>query len=179
MNESYSYERVLKLPRSHMLRRLSLLILGCLFLLSLWAVVIALLSLFYAPVILMIPVSLLLLLLPTWKYCFVEYEYIFIGGMFYFSKIYGKRRRKQLLSVELSRVSLLVPSEEEYRKRAAAMSPSAELDATVGTCDDAIWLMVYDIGQKDVGVVFFHADERTLRALRHFNPHATVRTFGR
>ena len=74
-----SYERILKLPKTVKTYAplLGLLFLY-LFVLSLWIFPILFFG-FLSEILLLIPLSLLLIILPTWKYGFVEYEYVFSG----------------------------------------------------------------------------------------------------
>ena len=87
MNDSLSYERILKLPtgRATFLPRL-LLTLLYLTLLGIWLLVFFKWS-FSAPLLVLAILSLLGLILPTLKYGSVEYEYIFSSGMFYCAKV--------------------------------------------------------------------------------------------
>ena len=170
-----SYERILKLPKTVKTYAplLGLLFLY-LFVLSLWIFPILFFG-FLSEILLLIPLSLLLIILPTWKYGFVEYEYVFSGQSFCFSKIYGKRKRKQILDLDLSSAILIGPATDEHLMRASQSSPAEVIYATVDDCGEDIWLILFEIDKKESGAVLFHADERAIRFLRRANPHATVR----
>lgn len=175
LSDHPSYERILKLPKTlkNYLPRLALLLLYVIFL-SLWIFPILYLGL-SIQLILLIPLALLLLILPTWKYGFVEYEYIFSGQSFCFSKIYGKRKRKQIFDLDLSDAVFIAPFNEENQRKAAATSLSTVIDATVDEEAEDHWIILFEIDKKETGAVLFHADERTIRFLRQANPHATAR----
>ncbi len=173
--EHLSYERILKLPKT-LKNRLPFLFLIFLyvFVLSLWIFPVLYLGL-SLQFIMLIPLSLLLVILPTWKYGFVEYEYVFSGGCFIFSKIYGKRKRKQILQIDLSEAILIAPADGDHRRKAEESNLSSVTHATVRQGEEDIWLILYTVSKKETGVVLFHSDERSIRFLRHANPHATVR----
>ncbi len=185
MNDTYntqSYERILK-PKKSLKTCLprAWLILGYLFFLSLWLVLIARFNeqLLKPGTLILIPLSLLLVILPTWKYGSVEHEYILSGGMFYYAKVYGKRKRKQLLALDLSCALLIAPYDEAHQNNIEALAPQSTLLALADPSADDIWVLIYKVEKKENSALLFHADDRTLRCLRQANPHAMVRSAGR
>lgn len=175
MNDSLSYERILKPPKGKaMFLPRFLLTLVYLTFLGIW-LLIFLKWKFSAPLLVLAILSLLALILPTLKYGSVEYEYIFSGGMFYCAKIYGKRKRVQFAEIDLSRATLIAPNQEEYRRQAERLNPTEVIHATVDDKAEDIWLMVLSTPSDETVALFFHADERTTRILRKYNPRATVR----
>ena len=54
------------------------------------------------------------LILLSWKYLDVEYEYALWYGSFEVAKIYSKKSRKTLLSAETKELLLIAPATEEY-----------------------------------------------------------------
>ena len=170
-----SYERVLALPRSFKTYLPRICLFAIYFIiLTLWIFPILYLGLSFELLIL-IPLSLLLVILPTWKYGFVEYEYIFSGQSFCFAKIYGKRKRKQVMDLDLSNAILIAPATDENIQRASASELSTAIYATVDIGAEDIWLILFEVDKTETGVVFFHGDERSIRFLRRQNPHATAR----
>ena len=124
MNEMQSYERLIrrKVTGIHVLQRLGLIVLYLLWL-SIWFVV-AVRWILNAPLIAFAILSTVLLVILTWRYTLVEFEYEIIGGTFYLSKIYAKSRRKALLEIELSDAVLIAPYTEDYVKRAQEFEPN-------------------------------------------------------
>lgn len=175
-SEHLSYERILKPPKNlKNLCPLIFLIFLYVFVLSLWIFPVLYLGL-SLQFIMLIPLSLLLVILPTWKYGFVEYEYVFSGGCFTFSKIYGKRKRKTILEVDLSEAILISPADTDNRRKAEESNITSVVHATIQDGGEDIWMILYAVSKKENGVVLFHSDERSIRFLRHANPHATVRS---
>lgn len=177
MNDAPSYERIFKLPKNfkNFLPRIELI---CLYLAIAMAWLLLLIRWkLLSHLILLAPLSLLLVILLTWKYGSAEYEYIFSGGTFCFSKIYGKQKRKELLSLNLEKAVLIAPKTPDNLKKADGLNPEKVYHATVNPKAEDIWLIVFESDKKEKAteVVFFHADERTVRFLRRTNPHATVR----
>ena len=177
-NDNISYERVLKPPRN-LKNSLPLITLCLLYLLFLGLCLIPLLYFgFTAELLLLIPFSLLLLVLPTWKYGFCEYEYIFCGQSFCFSKIYGNRKRKQIMDLDLSDAILISPVTDETLLKAETKELSTVIYATLDNGAPDVWMILFEVDKKETGVVFFHADERSIRFLRRANPHATPKQYG-
>ena len=127
-------------------------------------------------ILLLIPISTGALILLTWKYVQVEFEYVIVGGSFQVTKIYGKRKRKLLLEIELKDALLIAPYTEGSMERAERLSPEETVMAISSADSDTIWLLVYEEDEKETRVLlFFEADDTTIRLLRRNNPHATVR----
>ncbi len=175
MNDSTSYERILKPPKSlkSALPRIGLILLYFLAL-SIWFVL-ALTFTLSPQILVLIPLTMALLILPTWKYGSVEYEYILSGGMLYCAKIYGKRKRKQMVGIDLSQAALIAPNDREHREKATNLSPTKTVYATVTEQAEDIWLIAFETEPKNFAVLFLHADEKTVRMFRKANPRATAR----
>ena len=114
------------------------------------------------------------LILLSWKYLDVEYEYALWYGSFEVAKIYSKKSRKTLLSAETKELLLIAPATEEYISKAKHFEIDKEVNATSAESDDS-WILV--TGGKDEPriLVYFEADERLLGMLRAANPSVFVR----
>ena len=116
-----------------------------------------------------------LLIVITWKYVQVEYEYAIYSGSFFVAKIYGKKKRKELLEIDLKQAKLIAPRNEEYLEKADALNPQEIFFAVSSPKSDALWMIVYPISEKANALLFFEADERSIAILRKENPRATAR----
>lgn len=127
-----------------------------------------------ALVVLLLSLTVLLIVL-TWKYVQVEYEYAIYSGSFFLAKIYGKKKRKELLEIDVKHALLIAPRNEEYLEKANTMNPQEIVWAVSSPKSDALWMIVYPINEKENALLFFEADDLSLALLRKENPRATVR----
>jgi len=127
-----------------------------------------------ALVVLMLALTVLLVIV-TWKYVQVEYEYAIYSGSFFLAKIYGKKKRKELLEIDLKHATFIAPRNEETLEKANAMNPQEVVWAVSTPKAENLWLIVFPINEKQNSLLFFEADERAIALLRKENPRATVR----
>lgn len=111
----------------------------------------------------------------TWKYVQVEYEYSIYSGSFFLAKIYGKKKRKELLELDLKQVKLIAPRTEEMLEKANALQPKEIVWAVSSPKSKDLWMIVYPMGEKENALLFFEADERSIAILRKENPRAVAR----
>ena len=116
-----------------------------------------------------------LIIVFSWKYVQVEYEYSVYSGSFFLAKIYGKKKRKELLEIDLKLAKLIAPRTEEFLEKANALNPQEILWAVSTPTSDTLWMIVYPINEKENHLLFFEADERLIPLLRRENPRATAR----
>ena len=116
-----------------------------------------------------------ILILISWKYFDVEYEYSIWYGSFDVAKIFSKKKRKELLSAEIKEMLLIAPATEEYTSRAYHFDPKEIIYATSSKQAENMWLFVSGGEDKPRNLVFFEADERSLNMLRLGNPSVFVK----
>ncbi|MBO5939416.1 MAG: hypothetical protein J6Q82_08005 [Clostridia bacterium] len=174
--ESQNYEKLLsQKPCGRTLLPRLCLILGYLAFFSVWFV--AFLRANFAPALLVLAIALtVLLVLVTWKYVQVEYEYAIYSGSFFVAKIYGKTKRKDLVELDLKQAILIAPRTEEYLAQADRMKLDGVLWAVSSPKAENIWMIVYPHGEKNASLLFFEADEDAIRLMRRENPRATAKT---
>lgn len=127
-----------------------------------------------ALVVLMLALTVLLVLV-TWKYVQIEFEYSIYSGTFFLAKIYGKKKRKELLEIDLKHATLIAPRTEEYLEKVNAMNPQEIVWAVSSPKSKDVWMIVYPTNEKENSLLFFEADERAIALLRKENPRATAR----
>ena len=117
----------------------------------------------------------LMLILMSWKYFNVEYEYALWYGSFEVAKIYAKKKRKTLVSADVKELLLVAPANEEYLNRAEHFELDKKVFAASSKNAQDLWLLV--AGGKDTPhvMVVFEADERLLTMLRQSNPMVFVK----
>ena len=116
-----------------------------------------------------------ILMLATWKYFNVEYEYSIWYGSFELAKIYAKKKRKELLSAELKELLLIAPATDEYVKKAMHFEPKDIFFAVSSKNAENIWILVTGGKDEPRYLVYFEADERSLAMLRQANPTVFVK----
>lgn len=96
----------------------------------------------------------------------VEYEYIITNNEMDIDKIIGRRKRKRMITVDISKATDFgtFPSEED-------IDADATVHATTGTQKDAHYLMVEHSGYGTVKVIF-NPNERTREAIVQELPNA-------
>ncbi len=161
------YERVLKKQgaSARLLPRL-LMIAAYVVLLSVWFVIVVRIGL-SASLLMLIPFSVLTVVLITWKYTSVEYEYSFTAGVFVFSKIYGASGRKNVFEADLRALVSAEPLSEGALAR-VGVTPT---DARVLPDSPNDCLLVFSEHEKKSAVII-ECDQMTVKILRFFKPSA-------
>ena len=142
------------------------------FIASLW-LILSLRVLFHFSFILFAPLSIFIVFILTWKYTDVEYEYSFEAGTVTFSKIYGKSRRKTVLSFDIKSVVEVFPYNEHTAHKTAGYSISDGVDtyAAHNPC-----ICVFEDQKKQKNYFLFDCDEQSAKIFKYFNPSTTDRT---
>ena len=171
MNESNTYEFVVdeKAEGKAKLRR----VIGRgVILLIITAYVVATCSIH--PVLAVLPVALLPLVLYFWKQFNVELEYSMTSGIMTFSRIYGGRRRKQVLQLTIKDMKEIAPVTADTQSKLDAMGvKKTYLFQSSVTAPDRYYAVFDKDG--DSCVVYFEATQRALQILHYYN-HSTVMT---
>ena len=165
------YERVIKaqeggkrfLPRA-------VAICGYIFILTLWLVIAVRVGI-SASLLMLIPLSVLTAVWLTWKYTSIEYEYSFTAGIFTFSKIYGKTKRKTVFEADLKTLVSAVPYDERAVETSNARSV---INAIVTESCPNPCVCIFEENDKRTCVIL-DCDEMSARILRFFKPSATDR----
>lgn len=122
--------------------------------------------------------SCLLIVLITWKYLFVEFEYSFCQGTLSISKIYGKRKRKELLDADLHKLLFIAQATDDIIANAEQrFKPESRLIAVSSEYTDNIWLLVTGEENEPSEFIFIEADERILSILKSSAPFAFSKKF--
>ena len=112
--------------------------------------------------------SCLLIILITWKYLFIEYEYSFCQSTLTVSKIYGKRKRKALIDINISKLALVCPATEENIQKAEHLTPERRIISVSNEYADDIFLLVTGEENEPRVLIFIEADERALAILKSY-----------
>ena len=175
-NNSQTYEKVVNASNSskEKLKRITAVLLYSVFF-AVWLIFALNNPDILVPIIVAGVLCTVMLVLISWKYLTVEYEYAIWYGSFELAKIYSKKKRKNIVSAELCDLLLVAPATEEYRSRAEHMEIDKKHLALSSAKAENMWLLV--TGGKDMprNLVFFEADDRMLTILRQANPSVFVK----
>lgn len=128
-----------------------------------------------APMLLFIPLTTAALVWLTWSYTQTELEYTVAAGTFYLARIYGKKKRKELVEADLSSALLIAPNTADNQKKVQEYAPAEVLFAASSTSAENVWLMLFEPDPSERILLYVEMDEEMLRVLRHTNPRITSR----
>lgn len=114
--------------------------------------------------------SALLIILVTWKYLFLEYEYSFCQNTLTIAKIYGKRKRKTVIEVNMQKLALIASATDENIQSAEPLSPEQRIIAVSSEYAENIWLLVSGEENEPRILIFIEADDRALSILKNNAP---------
>ena len=101
---------------------------------------------------------LLFFTLPYWK---KEYEYSFFGETLTISRIYGGKKRKKWVELDLRKASAILPFEEAFRKRVESFGAKRSFYAVPDLAGDHLYLVLFGEG-KEKTILCMELDERSL-----------------
>ena len=161
------YERILKKKEPKKKAMMIAIYLG---IVSAWFVIAVRYTL-NAAILLMIPLSVIIAVLLSWKYTQVEYEYSFAAGSFTFSKIYGRSKRKTVFSADIKSMVLAKPYE-------ATKDQNRDSDDFIIAIPESTaknpCICIFDNDDKKI-CVLIDCDEMSAKILKFFNASATDR----
>ena len=132
-----------------------------------------------------------MLILITWKYLQLEYEYSFWYGRLGIAKIFGKKnqnilvhaatscdkkKRKAIIDTDIKKLIIIAPATEEYIAKAESYGIEAKVIAVSSERADNVWLAVTGGEDECRVLVFVEADERCLNILKHTNPLSFIKS---
>ena len=171
MADIQHYERILKSSKgvNASLPKVLMLILYAA-VLAAWTAL-AFITAFNPGVLLLAALTLVALILPTWKYTSVEYEYSFISGTFTLSKVYGKSRIKRVFESELK---MLVSARPLDTSKMPTKEDGQVIDGLPDGAEFPI-LCVFQDGDENKYFLLIDCDEVTARILKFFKMTALDR----
>ncbi len=138
----------------------------------------------FVPLLALIPISTWILVFFTWRYVSVEYEYSITGGELTFSKIFGGRSRRTVMTMKLRDAVRIAPlADEAEAARATAYHPEREFSAISSLYAPDIYFILFEYhffeGKKQRtrrAIFYFEATAKALQICRFYNASATVMT---
>lgn len=114
---------------------------------------------------------LVFLTMPFWK---KQYEYSFFGESLTVCRIYGGKKRKVLVELNLREVSAVFPFEEDFRARAEAFGARRSLYAVPDLADDCLYLILFGEG-KEKSILCVELDQNSLAIIGFYNRAALTK----
>lgn len=119
--------------------------------------------------------SCLTIILVSWKYLFVEFEYSFCMSTMTVSKIYGKRKRKTIAQINLSKCLIIAPATEQSVEKAEQLKPEKRIVAVSNEYAENIWLILSDDNDENQYLIFIESDPRIASIFQTFAPHIVTK----
>lgn len=117
-------------------------------------------------IVAVVPITLYVIFLLTWRFVNIEYKYETRGSKLVFSEIIGGRKEVEKATFEIAKVSAVVPMNkpEELAKYTVQNTYDARPSVSASEC-----YALFANDQNDVSSVFyFQAPERVLKSVKYY-----------
>ena len=121
-----------------------------------------------------IPFTLYIIYLCTWRYVSIEYKYTVESGLFTLYTVYGARNKKKMCELRLKDASRILPV-SEYADEIKAFGAKKIHDgrSSKDTSDD--YAILYYEGDQPA-VIYVDAPEQSVKVFHYYNPDNTIRS---
>ena len=120
------------------------------------------------PIIAIVPVLTYILVLATWRFVSIEYEYCILDGEFRMLKLYGSKSMRELCRVRVSAMKAIAPYSGEYKATADAIKAENRIESVSSMSAPDVYYAIFEDNGEDC-VVFFEVTEKTLKVLKYYN----------
>lgn len=120
------------------------------------------------PIIAIVPVLTYILVLATWRFVSIEYEYYILDGEFRMLKLYGSKSMRELCRVRVSAMKTIAPYSGEYKVAADEVKIQNRIESVSSMDAPDVYYAIFEDGGEEC-VVFFEVIEKTLKALKYYN----------
>lgn len=125
------------------------------------------------PIIALTPILTWILVLLTWRFVSVEYEYYIMDGVFELVKVYGSKNMRMLCRTRVSGMTLIAPYRDEYKAEVDKIPASHRIEGVSSMSASDIYCAVFE-NDGEKYAVFFEVTEKTLKALRYYNQAVVI-----
>lgn len=108
----------------------------------------------------------------TWPLVNYEYEYTTASGDWTFTKIYGGKRQKQMLSKKIKDMEIIAPYTSEYTAKFPTIAKTYDFRKSVKQTED-IYFAVFDEGGEKHRILF-QCTGKALKIFQKYNKENTV-----
>ena len=103
-----------------------------------------------------------------YPYVYIEYEYEIVAGEMRFGEILGRCKRRDMINIRISDMSMIAPYRDEYKAKADAPDIEKRYEAVSSMNAPEIYAAIFDDdGVKSV--IFFEPTNKALNLLRFHN----------
>ena len=128
------------------------------------------LSLIYLEVFAVIPIIALLILIPYLiRRRYVEFEYILTNDQLDFDKIYGKRYRKHLYTVNVREIELMAPMIIDFKDEFFNVRPQRNIDLSTNSHAPGRWFIAFSNHKDGKVCVVFEPTVKMAKNIYSFN----------
>lgn len=176
MNDAQSYEKIVKAKNEGklLLKKIALITVYVMFA-AIGVTLAILLADGHPALILLVALLDFCLWLLTHRFVEIEYEYTFVSGTFYLSKIMGKASRKELYEEEISKAVTIAPYNNNYKAELKRHELKNVYHAISSKNAQNVWFILFE-GEGDTkDLVILEADEKMLKCLRKYAPRSLSR----
>lgn len=170
---TYEYVVSQKSEGKYRWRRVGLFLLYILYVITFFSV--GVMAKLLVPFIALIPVTTWILVYFTWRYVSIDYEYSITSGVITFTKIYGNRTRKVIMSVKIKDASTIAPFSDRIQESKFEAYGAEHVYIALSSlyAEDAYFLL-YANQKGERCALAFEATTQALKLCRFYNSTATV-----
>lgn len=124
----------------------------------------------------LIPMTVYILVLCTWRYTQLEYEYSFFTGELKVFKIYGNRTRKKLAAVQIRDLAAAMPYTDENAAKADAYQAETVIFAASSQDAPDLYILLWQDKETEKRTMLcFEANEKAIKILKYYNMSAVTK----
>ncbi len=129
----------------------------------------------FFPMIAILPLIMIWIIIPkTWCYVAAENQITVVSGVFTFTQLYGKKRKKKFLEVKVKDMTLIAPMNDEYREKSNDPEIKKTYDARSSESSPDAYFAIYKNESGEKECIFFDASMKMLQIMKFYNKDATV-----
>lgn len=167
------YEYVIKQKRTTMILLTRAILVLCY---ALWTAILVATAIFVRPltgvIAIVLPLSLLLFIYLTWRRTYVEYEYSIFGGVMTVCRIFGKKTRREMVSVTLREVSAVIPYDDAHLQLIQAFGAEKKLYAVSSLEAPVLYVVLWKDEDERKYLLCMEPTEKAIKLMRYHNNSA-------
>ncbi|MBQ9805627.1 MAG: hypothetical protein IJW49_03870 [Clostridia bacterium] len=122
------------------------------------------------PFLALIPLTLWIIVLLTWQFTQIEYEYSFFAGVLTVCRIRGGRSRKKLAEITIREIAEFYPCTEEFASKIDAFREEKTIFAASSVSATGLCVALWNDEENGKTALYFEPNEKALKILKYYNP---------
>lgn len=119
-------------------------------------------------IIAVLPITLVVLILLTWKYVNIEYKYEIRGSKLVFSEIIGGRKEKEKATFDLTKSTAVIPVEKS--EEISKIKVEKVYEARPSVLSKECFVLFADDQNGTSSAFYFQSPERVLKSVKYYLP---------